>query len=709
MAIRPSILYPYFRPATALKGVGPATRKALTKLLTPPRPLIDNLPYEPVLRDMVMHVPMNAVDRRLVSSIATATIGEIASIEVEVVEHRQPPAKRARLPYRIIVRDKTGILTLTYFHVKGDYLLKQLPVGEKRLISGSIEIYDGMKTMPHPDMVVPLHRSHEILRIMPVYPLTLGISNRVLVKLITQALEIITPLPEWIGEDVMKRHGWQGFRESLKALHNPQTTEPETELTPRKRLAYDELLANQLALAFSRQTRQRTQSYVILPKDKERLLKALPFTLTAGQQQVLAETEKDLSSGERMIRLLQGDVGTGKTIVAFSLMVQAAASGLQSVFMAPTDLLARQHVKNLTPLAAKLNYQLTLLSGKMTKKQQADARALIASGEAHMVIGTHAVFQELVGFKKLALVVVDEQHRFGVEQRLQLTEKGLSPHILQMTATPIPRSLAMTYYGDMEISVLNEKPPGRLPIDTRTIPFSRMDEVIAGLKRALEHGTKAYWVCPLIEMDTEKEDEELAAVEDRLRLLQTHFGDKVGMVHGRMKLTEREEMMKRFAYGDMQLLVATTVIEVGVDVPEATIMIIEQAERFGLAQLHQLRGRVGRSKEASRCILLYHTPISENAKARLQVLRETNDGFVIAEEDFRLRGAGDVLGTRQTGLPDFRFAVIGRDTDLMMMARDDVKHYLSKDVNLIEPRGQALRVLLNLFDYDHTAALLKAA
>ncbi|MBN8543033.1 MAG: ATP-dependent DNA helicase RecG [Alphaproteobacteria bacterium] len=709
MAVRPSILYPYFRAATILKGVGPVTRKALTRLLTPPRPLIDNMPYEPVLRDMVMHVPTSAVDRRLVSSIATANVGDVASIEVEVVEHRPPPAKRARLPYRIIVRDMTGALTLTYFHVKGDYLFKQLPVGEKRLISGSIEMYDGMKTMPHPDMVVPLHRSHEILRIMPVYPLTLGISNRVMVKLMSQALDLITALPEWIGEDVLKRQSWQGFRESLKQLHNPQTIELETELLPRRRLAYDELLANQLALAFSRQARQRTQSYKIPVKNKQALLDALPFTLTTGQQNVLAEAEQDLTSGERMIRLLQGDVGSGKTIIAFSLMAQVAASGFQSVFMAPTDLLARQHEKNLAPLAEKLGYKLILLSGKMSKKQQTEARALIASGEAHMLVGTHAVFQELVGFKKLALVVVDEQHRFGVEQRLQLAEKGLTPHILQMTATPIPRSLAMTYYGDMEVSVLSEKPPGRLPIDTRTVPFSRLDEVITGLKRALQQGTKAYWVCPLIELDTEKEDEELAAVEDRLRLLQTHFGDKVGMVHGRMKLAEREEVMKRFAYGEMQLLVATTVIEVGVDVPEATIMVIEQAERFGLAQLHQLRGRVGRGKEASSCILLYHSPVSENAKARLQVLRETNDGFVIAEEDFRLRGAGDVLGTRQTGLPDFRFAAIGRDTDLMVMARDDVRHYLSKDPDLSAPRGQALRILLSLFDYEHTAALLKAA
>lgn len=709
MAVRPAVLFPYFRPATSLKGVGPVTRKALIKLLTPPRPQLDEGAYDPVLRDLVMHMPTSAVDRRALSTIAAAKAGELASIEVEVVEHRPPPAKRNRLPYRILVRDMTGVLNLTFFHVKGDYLFKQLPVGEKRLISGTVEWYDGAKTMTHPDMVVPLHRAHELLRIMPVYPLTLGISNRVLVKFMEQALGLLPKLPEWIDETLLRQYEWSGFLESLQTLHRPQQVEFEAESPARQRLAYDELLANQLALALSRRSRQKTTSYAIPAGGGEALVKILPFTLTKGQMDVIADVQKDMASGERMIRLLQGDVGSGKTMVAFAAMVQAAASGFQSVFMAPTDLLARQHEKNLAPLAEKLGYRLILLSGKMTKKQQADARAAIASGEAQMVVGTHALFQEMVGFAKLGLVVVDEQHRFGVEQRVMLAEKGLSPHILQMTATPIPRSLTMTYYGDMEVSVLSEKPPGRQAIDTRAIPFDRLDEVVSGLKRQMEKGGKAYWVCPLIENDSEDDDEEIAAVEDRLRLLQSHFGDKVGMVHGRMKLAEREEAMKRFAYGDMQLLVATTVIEVGVDVPDATTMVIESAERFGLAQLHQLRGRVGRGKDASSCILLYRTPIGENGKARLQVLRQTNDGFVIAEEDLRLRGAGDVLGTKQTGLPDFRFASIAHDTHLMLIARDDVKHYLAKDPLLAKPRGQAMRVLLNLFDYEHTVALLKAA
>ena len=714
--LRPSALYPYFRSVAGLRGVGPVTRKALARLLTPPRPVLGEEEYEPVLRDLLMHAPTGSEDRRQVTSIARATPGTIVTLEVEVAEHRPPPEHRPRLPYRVFTRDASGILTLNYFHVKGDYLLKQLPVGERRFISGTVEWYDGRKIMAHPDMVVPPHRAAEILRVMPVYPLTLGISQRVLLKLMDQALQLATTLPEWLDIHLMQREGWWDWLSSLKTLHRPTAAEFTLATPARRRLAYDELLAHQLALGLSRRHQQTPATYPVVPDAAlhARLRNALPFTLTQAQESALGEMLADLASGRRMIRLLQGDVGSGKTILAFALMAEVAACGYQAAFMAPTDLLARQHEKTLMPLAETLGLRLIFLSGKMSKAAQAKARAAILAGEVDLVVGTHALFQEEVAFHKLALLVVDEQHRFGVEQRLQLAEKGLAPHILQMTATPIPRSLAMTYYGDMEVSILGEKPPGRQPIDTRAIPIERLSEVVEGLGRVLEKGQKSYWVCPLIEvpqsaLDQKTEEADIAAAEARLTMLRAHFGEKVGLVHGRMKVAERERVMREFAEGDLQLLVATTVIEVGVNVPAATIMIIEQAERFGLAQLHQLRGRVGRSSAASRCVLLYHSPISEHGKARLSILRETNDGFRIAEEDLKLRGAGDVLGTRQTGLPSFHFASIAEDTALVTTARDDVKLYLSKDPDLTAPRGQALRLLLNLFDYDHTVRLLKAA
>ena len=439
---------------------------------------------------------------------------------------------------------------------------------------------------------------------------------------------------------------------------------------------------------------------------------SLPFTLTEGQQVVLREVAADMASGQRMVRLLQGDVGSGKTVLAFGAMAQAVAAGYQACLMAPTDLLARQHLETLAPLADVAGIRLGFLSGKMKKSEQAALREKLAAGEVDVLLGTHALFQEQVQFRALALMVIDEQHRFGVAQRMRLAAKGKQPHLLQMTATPIPRSLGMTLYGDMEISSLTERPPGRKAIDTRAVPFARAAEVVDGLARVLAAGEKAYWVCPLIEAQSEEEKAalnlDLAAAEERFAELSARFPGKVGLVHGRMKLPEREAVMHAFAHGQVQLLVATTVVEVGVNVPEATVMVIEHAERFGLAQLHQLRGRVGRSARPSRCILLYHEPLSELASARLKILRETNDGFVIAEEDLRLRGAGDMLGTRQTGMPDFVLADLAHHLPLLRIAHDDAKLVLHRDPDLLETRGKALRLLLALFEYDAAIAQLKS-
>jgi ATP-dependent DNA helicase RecG len=513
----------------------------------------------------------------------------------------------------------------------------------------------------------------------------------------------------------MVERGFLPIIESLRRLHQPEET---SDIAPigaaRSRLAYDELLASQLALALARRMVQRQNSYSI-GRDaavEKRWKAAIPFTLTAGQEAVLADIAADMSSGKRMVRLLQGDVGSGKTIVAFGAMAQAVAAGYQACLMAPTDLLARQHLETLAPIAQAAGVRLGFLSGKMKKSEQAKVLTQVGAGEIEILLGTHALFQDQVAFKQLALLVVDEQHRFGVEQRLRLAQKGAQPHLLQMTATPIPRSLGMTLYGDMEISSLTERPAGRKPIDTRVVPFARAAEVVEGLARVLAAGEKAYWVCPLIEAQTEEEKAEsnldLAAAEERFAELSKRFSGKVGLVHGRMKLAEREAVMQAFAHGDVQLLVATTVVEVGVNVPEATVMVIEHAERFGLAQLHQLRGRVGRSDAQSRCILLYHDTPSEMASSRLKILRDTNDGFVIAEEDLRLRGAGDMLGTKQTGAPDFVLADLALHLPLLRVAHDDAKLILHRDPELTTERGKALRLLLSLFEYDAAIAQLKS-
>lgn len=709
-ALRSPLLYPWFASVASLKGIGPAITKAMVRLLTGARAELEAKP-EPILRDLLFHMPQGVIDRRVVSPIATLKSGDYATVEVEIVEHVAPPNIKRRIPYRVVTRDATGLLILNFFHVKGDYLNRQLPVGAKRILCGTVDLYDEQLTMAHPEVIAAPEKAAEVLTLAPSYPLTVGLSQRVLSRLITQAFERMKPLPEWQDPSLLQEKNWPDFLGALRAIHRPaEETAIGPEQVARTRLAYDELLANQLALAISRRSIQREASYVITPNAalQSQLAAALPFQLTAGQQQVLATLSADLQSGQRMVRLLQGDVGSGKTILAFAAMAQVAAQGMQACLMAPTDLLARQHLQTLQPLADALRIPIALLSGKMKKPERASIQQAITGGDIPLVIGTHALFQEEVSFKKLALVVVDEQHRFGVGQRMRLTGKGLAPHLLQMTATPIPRSLCMTMYGDMEVSNLTERPPGRLPIDTRAVPADRMDEVIEGLGRVIAKGEKAYWVCPLIEVPTDPDSGtlDLAAAEERATLLEKHFPGKVALVHGRMKLAEREKVMQRFAFGDAQLLVATTVVEVGVNVPEATVMVVEHAERFGLAQLHQLRGRVGRSDRPSRCVLLYHNKLSETAKARLNILRESNDGFLIAEEDLRLRGSGDVLGLRQTGLPDFRLADMAHHLPLIRVAHDDAKLILHRDPTLKEPRGRALRLLLTLFDYDQAMAQL---
>jgi ATP-dependent DNA helicase RecG len=692
--MRPEILFPLFRPVTALAGIGPKLARAVETLAGPK------------VVNLLWHLPGGLVDRRHSPVIAEAREGEIATLTVTVERHRKPP--NPRLPYKVIVSDASGRMTLVFFHAREDYLQKLLPVGETRVVSGKIDLFDGEAQMAHPDHVGTLAEMDRIRAVEPVYPLTEGLSQRVLAKAIRSALDGAPELPEWIEPTYLALQGWAPWRESVRAAHVPAN---ESDLAPtakaRLRLAYDELLANQLALALVRANLRTLKGRAVVGDERlrARAVAALPFALTSSQETALAEILADMAAEARMLRLLQGDVGSGKTVVAALAMLNAIEAGGQAALMAPTEILARQHLATLAPLAEAAGVRVALLTGRERGRTRDEVLAGLASGEIAVAVGTHALFQEDVAFADLALAVIDEQHRFGVHQRLTLAAKGRAVDILVMTATPIPRTLMLTAYGDVDVSRLTEKPAGRKPVDTRTVPLERLGEVTDAVGRAIDEEARVFWVCPLV---AESEILDVAAAEDRYRHLAQLFGTRVGLVHGRMKGPDKDRAMDDFTEGRTRILVATTVIEVGVDVPDATVMVIEHAERFGLAQLHQLRGRIGRGSRPSVCILLYATPPSETARARLSILRETDDGFRIAEEDLRLRGAGELLGTRQSGLPDFRLADLAVHGELLAAARDDVKLALSRDPDLATPRGRALRILLYLFERDEGVRLLRS-
>jgi ATP-dependent DNA helicase RecG len=704
--MRPPRLAPLFASVRALKGVGPRIEGLLDKLVAPRQ----QGAHARVI-DLLWHLPVGLVDRARVPSIAQAQVGELATLEVRVAEHRPGGGRRGtRAPYRILVEDDSGALELVYFKADPNYLKRLLPVGETRLISGKIEAYDGWLQMPHPDHVAVVDKDRALPLIEPVYPLTAGLSNTTLRKAIDGALGQLPSLLEWIDGAYLAKQAWPSFADAIKRLHAP---EGDADLLPsspaRSRLAYDELLANQLALAIIRQRlKKRAGKSLAAPgKLRRAIVGALPFALTAAQQRALSEIDADMASGSRMLRLLQGDVGSGKTVVALLAMATAVEAGTQTAFMAPTELLARQHLATISGFAEAANLRVALLTGRERGKERDGILEALHAGDIDILIGTHALFQETVAFRDLGLVVIDEQHRFGVHQRLALQKKGTGTgaELLVMTATPIPRTLLLTSYGDMDVSRLDEKPPGRKPVKTSAIPLGRLDEVIGGVARAVEKGAQIYWVCPLV---AESEVLDVAAAEERFIELRARFGDKVGLVHGKLTGKDKDAVMARFASGALSILVSTTVIEVGVDVPNASIMIIEHAERFGLAQLHQLRGRVGRGAAESSCILLYKQPLGETARERLNVMRSTEDGFVIAEEDLRLRGGGEVLGTRQSGLPAFRIAILPEHQELLEAARDSARLTLSKSPTLEGEVGERLRLLLYLFERDDAVKLMRA-
>lgn len=691
MSQRPFILDPLFRSVGTLNGVGPRTLKLYEKLTGGTK-----------LLDVIFHKPSGIIERKFVPNIMAAKVGDTVCVKVTIEQHM--PGTRKSHPYRIRARDESGFVELAFFHAHGDWLTKAYPIGKDMMLSGQMDDFKGGRQITHPDILDATAPE----KIEVVYPLTAGLSNKMLRKTMLACLDQTPDLPEWIDATHVKHMKWPTWKESMTAIHHPNKDGDLDASTPHlTRLAYDEFLSNQLTLAILRlkQRKLKGRAFSSNGPERQKLLKSLPWQLTSFQKEALGEIDADMSAPHRMLRLLQGDVGSGKTIVAALAMMNAIDSGAQAALMAPTEILARQHIETLKPYFDAAGIPFTILTGRDKGKAREAILNDIASGKAKIVIGTHALFQEGVEFADLGLVVIDEQHRFGVHQRLQLSNKGLGTDVLVMTATPIPRTLALTAYGDMEVSRIVGKPAGRKPIDTRLIPQDTLEDMTNRLGEQIKKGVQIYWVCPLVE---ESEVLDLAAAEERYLILQQFFGDKIGLIHGRMKPKDKDDVMERFAKGELSILVATTVIEVGVNVPNATIMVIEHAERFGLAQLHQLRGRVGRGDQQSYCFLVYAGNLTETARERLKILRQTEDGFLIAEKDLELRGSGEVLGTKQSGLVEFRLANLAAHADLLISARQDAALILEKDPDLKTPRGEALRTLLYLFERDQAISYLRS-
>ncbi|QIK79714.1 ATP-dependent DNA helicase RecG [Sphingomonas piscis] len=683
--MRPEILNPLFAEVESLKGVGPQLAKALARLK-----LTRTI-------DLLFHLPTGVIERIAAPAASGALLGRMVILEVTPFDFRQPRSGRG--PTRVPASDADGnTITLVYFNNPG-WAKKQLPLGEKRIVSGKLEAYGDEWQIIHPDVAEPDKAEALPLR-EPVYPLTEGLTNRRTGELTAASLERAPALPEWIEPGLLQREGWSAWRQSLAEAHRDPAA------FSRRRLAYDEVFANQLALMLLRQSSRRKRGLPLAGTGELIGRLKLPYALTGAQQRVSEEIRGDMAQETPMLRLVQGDVGSGKTLVALLAMLTAVESGAQAAFLAPTEILARQHHATLLKQLDSIGVRVAILTGREKGRARDSVLMGLADGSVDILVGTHAIFQEKVAYRNLGLAIIDEQHRFGVSQRLLLASKAeRPPHLLVMTATPIPRTLTLTQYGEMDVSRIDEMPPGRSPNETRVISEERLGDVIDGLGRHIDAGGQAYWVCPLVE---ESEKSDAAAAEERARLLKSRFGDRIGLVHGRMKGPEKDVVMAEFAANRLSVLVATTVIEVGVDVPNATLMIVEGAERFGLAQLHQLRGRVGRGEGKSVCLLIRGQQLSGTGRARLALMRESNDGFRIAEEDLRLRGPGEILGTRQSGDEAFRVATAEDVAELAPIAQSDARLLLDRDGGLSGPRGEAARTCLYLFERDQAIALIRS-
>ena len=685
---RPDILNPLFAEVEMLDGVGPKLKKPL-----------DRLGLERV-RDVAYHLPERFVTRRLVDNLDEAGEGEQIVVRLTPTEHRS--SRNQRGPYRVLAQDAVGnVLALTYFGRASYTAKKQLPVGETRWVAGKLERYGDMLQIVHPDHVLEEGGAGLQRLCEPVYSLAEGLTQPKVASLVAQAITLLPELPEWIEPSQLERAGWPSWSGALKLAHRAEN------VSARDRLAYDELLANSLALMLVRADNRARKGRALVGDGGLRGKLQLPFPLTGAQQRSIGEIEGDMAQEAPMLRLLQGDVGAGKTVVALEAMLVAVEAGAQAAMLAPTELLARQHFETLRAMARPTGVEIALLTGRDKGRARESILMGLLDGSIDIVVGTHAIFQDSVAYKDLGLIVIDEQHRFGVAQRLMLAKKGRrAPHTLAMTATPIPRTLTLANYGEMDVSRLDELPPGRQAIDTRVVGQDRLVDVVEGIGRHIGGGQQAYWVCPMVR-EAEGQSDDIAAAEARYAALKERFGDTVVLVHGQLAPEMKDAAMARFASGEAKLLVATTVIEVGVDVPAATLMVIEQAERFGLAQLHQLRGRVGRGSEKSVCLLLRGEQLSETGRARLALMRETQDGFRIAEEDLELRGGGELLGTRQSGDTPFRIADLEQIQRLLPAAHDDARLLVERDGGLSSPRGEAARILLYLLERDYGVQLLR--